>query len=297
MSLFAHNKGNFDPVTTAAIAAAANKQLAQPVSNNAGNVYKVFLPYSQPPQSNLAPFIQLTVNANSFVILDAPSSIIVKSDIFQETVFQERTGQTFSQNFQFLQMKCNTESLNIPNWTNDNFPASVPDVNGITVTVWAGISNQTGYIDNRTQPARNSYEIIVPTYTGLTAGNFQSVNANSTGTFALGPQTQYNTSGSSDTYYNVNFAQYTLKDLIISNMDQSNNIILVDNYGNYIVNIPANTVMRVPMAVYSGNTYNGLNPLPANPSTFALKNPNGSTVNFISSIVIYTNSVDYSIPY
>ena len=80
-------------------------------------------------------------------------------------------------------------------------------------------------------------------------------------------------------------------------MDQSNNIILVDNYGNYIVNIPANTVMRVPMAVYSGNTYNGLNPLPANPSTFALKNPNGSTVNFISSIVIYTNSVDYSIPY
>ena len=47
MSLFANNKGNYDPVTTAAIKQSQTRQLTPPPSVNAGQIYKIFLPWNQ----------------------------------------------------------------------------------------------------------------------------------------------------------------------------------------------------------------------------------------------------------
>ena len=297
MSLFAHNKGNYDPVTTAAIAAAANKQNINPTTPNSGTVYKVFLPVGTSAYNANPPYTQLTINANSFVILDAPSSVVVKSDIFPEQVFQERTGQTFSQNFQFLQLKINTETADPTAW-NDNISPVSAYINGITVTIWAGISNTTGYIDNRTQPSRNSFEITVPCYNSGGPKTFQSCAGTTLTTYDIAPQYGVVGGTSPDTYYNLNFAQFTLKDLIISNVDTTNNIIIADSYGNYIANVPANSTVRIPYPINAA--YQGSQQIasgwPASPGYYSIYNPNSASVNFIPSIVIWTNSVDYSIP-
>jgi len=177
MSLFAHNKGNYDPVTTAAIRAANQKQSAVPPSTNAGNVYKIFLPYNVNGSSSPQQYVPISVTGNSFKLLDAPSSVIIKSDIFADQIFQERTGQTFGQNFTSLQLKMNAASSNPLLWTQGTY-SGIFGV-GIYVTIWVGNSNETGYWDGRTQPARNSYEMIIPIQSS-SPGNFLTVSANST---------------------------------------------------------------------------------------------------------------------
>jgi len=298
MSLFAHNKGNYDPVTTAAINAAANKQQATPNTVNGGQVYKVFLPYNVAGgfTQNLA-YVQLAATGNSFKLIDCPSSIIMKSDIFSEQIFHERTGQTFGQNFTSLSMKMNTVSAFPPNWNNLNVSASDVTVDGITVTLWVGNSSDYGFWDGRTQPARNSYELVVPVLNALGALTPFSVNANSSYVVSLTPQDGL--SEDQNRYYGVNWAQFTLKEIVFSNLDSSNNLYITDGYNNIIMNVPASTTMRFPLPIYglSGVGQNvNFSPYPDNPISMAVYNPSGSTVKFITSIVVWTNSLDYSIP-
>jgi len=298
MSLFAHNKGNFDPVTTAAMVAAANKQQATPATVNGGQVYKVFLPYNVAGgfTQNLA-YVQLAATGNSFKLIDCPSSIIMKSDIFSEQIFHERTGQTFGQNFTSLSMKMNLTSANPALWNQLNAYPTDTTVDGITVTIWVGNSTEYGFWDGRTQPARNSYELIVPC-ANATVGSPFTVNANTTTTNSLSPQR--GTGTDQDTYYGWNWAQFTLKEIIFSNLDSSNNVYISDGYGNLIMNIPAATTMRFPLPIYGqvtvGSVTTNYSPFPDAPWTVAVTNPNGAAVKYLLSIVCWTNSLDYSIP-
>ena len=296
MALFAHNKGNYDPVTTAAIAAASQKQASVPMSVTTGNVYKVFLSFGTTQYNANPAYTQLSVNANSFVILDAPSSVIIKSDIFPDQVFQERTGQAFTQNFTFLQLKPNILTADPYAWNAESTPVSTY-INGITVTIWAGHTSESGYIDNRTQPSRNSFELTVPAYNLNGPGNYQTIAGNTLGVFNLAPQAGLLTGQTPDTYYNLNFAQFTLKDLIISNIDSANTIILTDSYKNYMMAIGPGQTVRIPYPINiaynpAGNAFG----FPDSPASYNIFNPNSASVNFISSVVIWTNSLDYSIP-
>jgi len=298
MSLFAHNKGHYDPVTTAAIKQASHRQVVAPPSVNAGQVYKIFLPWNQAGSFNVATsYVQLAASGNSFKLIDCPSSIIMKSDIFNETVYHERTGQTFSQSFTQLSMKMNTATANANLWNQLQAYSGDQTIDGITVTIWIGHSNDIGFIDDRTQPARNSYEIIVPC-TNPSPGSPFTIAGNTTGGNLLSPQRGIGTDQL--LYYQLNFAQFTLKEIIFSNLDASNNLYIVDTYGNLILNVPASTTMRFPIPIYGqvtvGGSTTGNSPFPDAPWTIGVTNPNSASVKYLCSIVIWTNSLDYSVP-
>jgi hypothetical protein len=298
MSLFANNKGNYDPVTTAAIQAASHKQAVVPSTVNAGQVYKIFLPWNQAGSFNISTtYVQLAASGNSFKLIDCPSSIIMKSDIFNETVYHERTGQTFSQSFTQLSLKMNGATANANLWNQlQAFPGDV-SVDGITVTIWVGHSSDIGFWDGRTQPARNSYELIVPCNNANIGSPF-TINANSSTSNSLTPQRGVGTD--QNTYYGWNWAQFTLKEIIFSNLDSSNNLYIVDGYGNIILSVPAGVTMRFPIPIYGlitvGSSTTDYSPFPDAPWVLGVSNPNGSSVKYLVSIVVWTNSLDYSIP-
>ena len=298
MSLFANNKGNYDPVTTAAIKQSQTRQLTAPPSVNAGQIYKIFLPYNQAGTFNVnTTYVQLAASGNSFKLIDCPSSIIMKSDIFNETVYHERTGQSFSQSFTQLSMKMNTATANANLWNQLQAYTGDMTVDGITVTIWIGHSSDIGFWDGRTQPARNSYELIIPVG-NANIGSPLSIAGNTTASVSLTPQRAIGTD--QFVYYGFNLAQFTLKEIIFSNLDTSNNLYIADGYGNLIMNVPANTTMRFPLPIYGQTTYLGVttdySPFPDAPWVMGVTNPTSSTIKYLVSIVTWTNSLDYSIP-
>ena len=298
MSLFANNKGNYDPVTTAAIKQSQTRQLTPPPSVNAGQIYKIFLPWNQAGTFNVSTtYVQLAASGNSFKLIDCPSSIIMKSDIFNETVYHERTGQSFSQSFTQLSMKMNTATANANLWNQLQAYTGDIAVDGITVTIWIGHSSDIGFWDGRTQPARNSYELIFPVQ-NATIGSPLSIAGNTTASVSLTPQRAIGTD--QFVYYGFNLAQFTLKEIIFSNLDTSNNLYIADGYGNLIMNVPANTTMRFPLPIYGQTTYASVttdySPFPDAPWVMGLTNPTSSTIKYLVSIVTWTNSLDYSIP-
>ena len=298
MSLFANNKGNYDPVTTAAIKQSQARQLTPPPSVNAGQIYKIFLPWNQAGTFNVSTtYVQLAASGNSFKLIDCPSSIIMKSDIFNETVYHERTGQSFSQSFTQLSMKMNTATANANLWNQLQAYTGDIAVDGITVTIWIGHSSDIGFWDGRTQPARNSYELIFPVQ-NATIGSPLSIAGNTTASVSLTPQRAIGTD--QFVYYGFNLAQFTLKEIIFSNLDTSNNLYIADGYGNLIMNVPANTTMRFPLPIYGQTTVGSVttdySPFPDAPWVMGLTNPTSSTIKYLVSIVTWTNSLDYSIP-
>ena len=298
MALFAHNKGNYDPVTTAAIKQSQTRQLTPPPSVNAGQIYKIFLPYNQAGTFNVnTTYVQLAATGNSFKLIDCPSSIIMKSDIFNETVYHERTGQSFSQSFTQLSMKMNTATANANLWNQLQAYSGDIAVDGITVTIWIGHSSDIGFWDGRTQPARNSYELIFPVQ-NATIGSPLSIAGNTSGVVSLTPQRAIGTD--QFVYYGFNLAQFTLKEIIFSNLDTSNNLYIADGYGNLIMNVPANTTMRFPLPIYGQTTVGSVttdySPFPDAPWVMGVTNPTSSTIKYLVSIVTWTNSLDYSIP-
>ena len=298
MALFAHNKGNYDPVTTAAIKQSQTRQLTPPPSVNAGQIYKIFLPQNQAGTFNLnTTYVQLAASGNSFKLIDCPSSIIMKSDIFNETVYHERTGQSFSQSFTQLSMKMNTATANANLWNQLQAYSGDIAVDGITVTIWIGHSSDIGFWDGRTQPARNSYELIFPVQ-NATIGSPLSIAGNTSGVVSLTPQRAIGTD--QFVYYGFNLAQFTLKEIIFSNLDTSNNLYIADGYGNLIMNVPANTTMRFPLPIYGQTTVGSVttdySPFPDAPWVMGVTNPTSSTIKYLVSIVTWTNSLDYSIP-
>ena len=298
MSLFANNKGNYDPVTTAAIKQSQTRQLTPPPSVNAGQIYKIFLPYNQAGTFNVnTTYVQLAATGNSFKLIDCPSSIIMKSDIFNETVYHERTGQSFSQSFTQLSMKMNTATANANLWNQLQAYSGDIAVDGITVTIWIGHSSDIGFWDGRTQPARNSYELIFPVQ-NATIGSPLSIAGNTSGVVSLTPQRAIGTD--QFVYYGFNLAQFTLKEIIFSNLDTSNNLYIADGYGNLIMNVPANTTMRFPLPIYGQTTVGSVttdySPFPDAPWVMGVTNPTSSTIKYLVSIVTWTNSLDYSIP-
>ena len=298
MSLFANNKGNYDPVTTAAIKQSQTRQLTPPPSVNAGHIYKIFLPYNQAGTFNVnTTYVQLAATGNSFKLIDCPSSIIMKSDIFNETVYHERTGQSFSQSFTQLSMKMNTATANANLWNQLQAYSGDIAVDGITVTIWIGHSSDIGFWDGRTQPARNSYELIFPVQ-NATIGSPLSIAGNTTASVSLTPQRAIGTD--QFVYYGFNLAQFTLKEIIFSNLDTSNNLYIADGYGNLIMNVPANTTMRFPLPIYGQTTVGSVttdySPFPDAPWVMGVTNPTSSTIKYLVSIVTWTNSLDYSIP-
>ena len=298
MALFAHNKGNYDPVTTAAIKQSQTRQLTPPPSVNAGQIYKIFLPYNQAGTFNVnTTYVQLAASGNSFKLIDCPSSIIMKSDIFNETVYHERTGQSFSQSFTQLSMKMNTATANANLWNQLQAYTGDIAVDGITVTIWIGHSSDIGFWDGRTQPARNSYELIFPVQ-NATIGSPLSIAGNTSGVVSLTPQRAIGTD--QFVYYGFNLAQFTLKEIIFSNLDTSNNLYIADGYGNLIMNVPANTTMRFPLPIYGQTTVGSVttdySPFPDAPWVMGVTNPTSSTIKYLVSIVTWTNSLDYSIP-
>ena len=298
MSLFANNKGNYDPVTTAAIKQSQARQLTPPPSVNAGQIYKIFLPWNQAGTFNVSTtYVQLAASGNSFKLIDCPSSIIMKSDIFNETVYHERTGQSFSQSFTQLSMKMNTATANANLWNQLQAYSGDIAVDGITVTIWIGHSSDIGFWDGRTQPARNSYELIFPVQ-NATIGSPLSIAGNTSGVVSLTPQRAIGTD--QFVYYGFNLAQFTLKEIIFSNLDTSNNLYIADGYGNLIMNVPANTTMRFPLPIYGQTTVGSVttdySPFPDAPWVMGVTNPTSSTIKYLVSIVTWTNSLDYSIP-
>ena len=298
MSLFANNKGNYDPVTTAAIKQSQTRQLTPPPSVNAGQIYKIFLPWNQAGTFNVSTtYVQLAASGNSFKLIDCPSSIIMKSDIFNETVYHERTGQSFSQSFTQLSMKMNTATANANLWNQLQAYTGDIAVDGITVTIWIGHSSDIGFWDGRTQPARNSYELIFPV-SNASIGSPLSIAGNTTTSVNLSPQRAIGTD--QFVYYGFNLAQFTLKEIIFSNLDTSNNLYIADGYGNLIMNVPANTTMRFPLPIYGQTTVGSVttdySPFPDAPWVMGLTNPTSSTIKYLVSIVTWTNSLDYSIP-
>ena len=298
MSLFANNKGNYDPVTTAAIKQSQARQLTPPPSVNAGQIYKIFLPWNQAGTFNVSTtYVQLAASGNSFKLIDCPSSIIMKSDIFNETVYHERTGQSFSQSFTQLSMKMNTATANANLWNQLQAYSGDIAVDGITVTIWIGHSSDIGFWDGRTQPARNSYELIFPVQ-NATIGSPLSIAGNTSASVSLTPQRAIGTD--QFVYYGFNLAQFTLKEIIFSNLDTSNNLYIADGYGNLIMNVPANTTMRFPLPIYGQTTVGSVttdySPFPDAPWVMGVTNPTSSTIKYLVSIVTWTNSLDYSIP-
>lgn len=246
-----------------------------------GKIYKINVTFNI--STGVINPVTFPVAGNAFELVYAPFPLIISTDVSNDSIFYNQTGQAYGGNITNIQI------------VRQNMPDYIPSIfitKDFDVYIWAGQSNYVGFIDHRIMPDNLVVESIMPT-TNLIAGSGQlgitagvcTVPAGGAGYAAVIPKyISVDNSPAGYPYFNI-------VECLLTNLDANNSVDVCST------NDPTNTVytllrafpgqvLRIPVASQQSGYSPIINFWQKTGYAFYLRNTNASDVLVsISSVV------------